>query len=158
MQTVQETIAGLDVCFLITHNEGGHISSRLMQCFKPEPDFTFWFGTRDMTRKVNELRANPRAVVSFHNVEEAAYVSFTGSVELVDDPELLKRYWRHDWRQFFPHGPERGYLLIRFTPVEIEFMNFAREITPYPYGVQPAYLFRVGEAWSFNQSVFHGQS
>ncbi|MFW5696756.1 MAG: pyridoxamine 5'-phosphate oxidase family protein [Phototrophicaceae bacterium] len=158
VKAVYETIEPLRLCFLITNNEVGHVSSRLMQCFKPEPDFTIWFGTRDITRKVSEIRADARASVSFHNSEENAYVTFTGSAEIVDDLALRQQYWRPDWKQFFLQGPEEGYLLIKFTPVEIEVLNFARDITPHPYGIQPCYLFRVGDEWSFNESTFRGQS
>jgi general stress protein 26 len=158
LKAVYETIESVELCFLITNNEVGHISSRLMQCFKPEPDFTIWFGTRQNSRKVNEIRANPRAVVSFHNTKENAYVTLTGNAEVVEDIELRQHYWRPAWEQFFPAAPEEGYLLIRFTPVEIEILNFERNIAPQPYGVQPCYLFRVGDTWSFNESTFRGRS
>lgn len=158
LKAVYETIEPVELCFLITNNEVGHVSSRLMQCFKPEPDFTIWFGTRANSRKVTEIRADPRAAVSFHNDDENAYVTLSGKAELVDNPEMLHRYWRPAWDQFFPNAPDEGYILIKFTPEEIEILNFEREITPQPFGVQPCYLFRVGNEWSFNESSFRGRS
>jgi general stress protein 26 len=150
LNIVRETIASVPFCFLMTHNGNGQISARLMQPFPPEEDLTLYFGTSPQSRKAANIRANQRASVAFQNNQENAYVTLNGSARLIDNLAHRQRYWLAEWQPFFPDGPDGDdYVLIRFVPERIETLNFARGITPEPFGLHCASLVRQGDAWIF---------
>lgn len=141
------TMEASEYCFLITSGPEG-ADARLMQPFAPDEDLTVRFGTSKGSRKAREILAEGRAMVAYSDPTEVAYVVLKGTATLEGDPEQRRRYWREDWRTFYPGGPEdEDYVLIRFAPDRVELMNFTREVTPPPYGLRPAILAREGEAW-----------
>lgn len=148
VEATKATIQAAKYCFLITISTSGHPNARLMQPHLLESDLTIWFGTSASSRKVREIRYDGRVTAAYHDPEETAYVTLLGSAEVVDDPDLQRTYWREDWLDFFPGGPETDdYLLIKFTPFRVEVLNFARDVVPRPYGLRPAVMVRAGETW-----------
>lgn len=142
------TIKAAEYCFLITLSETGQANARLMQPFEPEPDLTIWFGASLNSRKVQEIRRASQVTLAYHYAQENAYAILSGVAQVVTDPTLKRNYWREGWQAFWPGGPEsEEYVLIKFTPAQIELMNFAQKITPQPYGLQPAILIREGNVW-----------
>jgi general stress protein 26 len=141
LDTVRETITAAAFCFMISIGENGLPNARLMQPYPPEADLTIWLGASSISRKVQELRKDPRTVLAYQYLEENAYVTMYGRVVLSTDLELRQRYWRESWIDFFPGGPESDdYMLIQFKPGRIEAMNFTRHIHPPPYGLAAAVL------------------
>lgn len=135
-------------CMLITISESGTPNARLMQPYEPEEDFSIYMGTSPRSRKISELEGNNRITLAYHSPRENGYVSLTGNATLEFDPELRKKYWREDWRIFFPGGPDSDdYTLIRFKPQRIEVMNLARNICQQPYGLRPCILVKEQENW-----------
>ncbi|MEI8083487.1 MAG: pyridoxamine 5'-phosphate oxidase family protein [Actinomycetes bacterium] len=144
-RTIMTTGAGL--CFLMTQHAPDRIDARFMQPFGPDPQMVLWFGTGPNTRKVHDLRRNPHATVSYQSGDGDAYVSLSGSVLIEDDAVLRAGLWRSDWTQFFPGGPEQGYILLKFTPDRIEVLDFPQQLAPDPFGVKAAAAVRVGGGW-----------
>jgi general stress protein 26 len=149
LKIVRNMIGAVEYCFLITVDESGHPNARMVQHFEPEESLVIWFGTSPQSRKVRELRNDPRMTVAFHHAGEIAYVALKGTGELVEDPSLRRKKWFPGWDSFFPGGPEgSNYVLIEFTPSEIELMNFSLGITPPPYGMAHVDLIRAGKGWA----------
>ena len=148
LRIVRLVVEAEDVCFLMTRGEAGQIDARLMQPFGPEEDMTFWFGTSDGSRKVQEVEREGRATVGYLLPAEGAYVTFQGRATVERDPALRRRYWRESFAEFWPEGPEGpDYVLIRFRPSRLEVMHLQQDVAPDPYGLQPAVLWREGENW-----------
>lgn len=148
LEIAEAVMKGAYYCFLATLDESGRINARLMQPFAPEPDLTIWFGTSPKSRKIHDIQQRPRVTVAFQEAVEPAYVALSGSAQIVDDINLRQTYWREEWRNFFPDGPSGDdYVLIKFIPSQIEVLHFARQVTPEPFGLQPAVLVRFAEAW-----------
>ena len=147
LDVARTTIEAKDYCFFITLSDEGHANARLMQPFRPEEDFTIWFGTSPRSRKVCEITANGQVAVSYENVGEHAYVTLMGRAQVERDIEARRKYWRQEWAIFWPAGPEDDdYVLIKFVPSRIELMSIYRNVAPDPR-LQPAVLVRDGEAW-----------
>jgi general stress protein 26 len=152
-EAAKATIEAAKYCFLITVDESAVPHARLMQPFTPEEDLTVWLGTSLQSRKVREIYHNSRVSLAFYDVKETAYITLSGCATLEKDLQKRKRYWREEWKFFFPAGPTEGdYGLIHFVPVRVELMNFARRLTPEPYGLQPAVMIRANGSWIVTES------
>lgn len=137
-----------EYCFFITQSRDGHPHARLMQPYEPESDLALFFGASPRSRKVQELQHQPRVSLAFYNQQETAYVTLLGSATTTDDAGLCRKYWRANWNDLFPGGPESSdYILIKFIPDRIEMMNYAHQAMPQPYSLHPTILKREGARW-----------
>jgi general stress protein 26 len=142
------TLDSADFCFLTTHGDSDPTNTRLMRHVKPDADLTVWFGTSLTSRKVRELRRNPRGTVACLDPQRPAYAVLVGQVTIEDRAEQWRRYWREDWQTFWPDGPSaRDYVLLRFACERVEVLSFPAGIAPAPYGLRPAVAVRHGDGW-----------
>jgi general stress protein 26 len=148
LDLVKATLTTAEFCFLTTLAESGQAHTRLMQPFAPEPDLTIWFGTSPNSRKVQEIRRDPRVTLGYAHSPAGAYVSLIGTAALETDLALRRRYWREAFSAFWPAGPAHAdYLLIKFVPVHIEIMHIGQQVAPEPFGLKPLILVRSGAGW-----------
>ncbi len=121
----REIMAGQTYCGLITIDEAGRPQVRTMNPFPPEEDMTVWFATNTRSRKVQELRKDPRVVLYYANHKDATgYVSLSGKAVLTEDmQEILKRK-RAYWDQAFPGL--KNLVLIKVVPERLEVLNYAK--------------------------------
>ena len=85
----------------------------------------FWIATKPVTRKVEQLRANPLVTLYFNLDQEGSYVSVRGHASTHDDLETIQRItWRDKElsAMFWPNFPE-DYLLIKVQPTWIEVLG-----------------------------------
>ena len=121
----REIMAGQTYCGLITLDETGRPQVRTMNPFPPEEDMTVWFATNTRSRKVQEMRKDPRVVLYYANHKEATgYVALSGRAVLIEDmQEILKRK-RAYWDQAFPGL--RNLVLIKVVPERLDVLNYAK--------------------------------
>lgn len=149
LAAARETMKAARYCFLITLDESGDAQARLMDPFDPEPDMKVWLGTNRTTRKVPQMRRDPRATLAYYDAAGVGYVTLIGRVRLVDDVKERERRWKEEWRSFYPDGPTGStYLLIEFTPTRIEVMSYRHQIASEPLAWRPAILERKRGAWA----------
>jgi general stress protein 26 len=147
LQAARAIMEASAYCFLITVDAAGQPQARMMEPFAPQPDMTIWFGTHPRTRKVAEIRKNPRATVAYSDPQGAGYVTLLGTARIVDDADERRRHWKENWDEFFPGGPAgRNFTLIEFKPSRIELISVSREIVTKP-GEPPVILVRKGSEW-----------
>jgi general stress protein 26 len=140
-------------CFLITLDGSGQPQARLMDPFEAEPDLTVWMATHRGTRKVGQLRSDPRATLAYFDSGGSGYVTLIGEGLLVDDREERRRRWKPEWASFYPGGPEGDeYLLIRFVPSRVEVMSLGDGIAADPQSWRPAILHRREGGWALEES------
>ncbi len=118
-------------CALITLDAAGRPSVRTMNPFPPEDDLTVWFATNDRSRKVAEMRADPRVTLYYADHAKASgYVSLSGRAVLVDDrAEILKRK-RAYWDQSFPGL--KNLVLVKVVPEKLDVLNYEGKIVVDP--------------------------
>lgn len=147
-----QTMRAVQYAFLITLGSSGEPHARLMQPFPPEDDLTIWFGASPRSRKVRDIADNPRVLVTYQQDAENAYLVVYGTAVVVDDLAERQRRWMDAWSAFFVGGPTGDdYVLLRVTPDRLEQMNFAKGVTPPPYGLQYANLVRGEGGWTVAQ-------
>jgi general stress protein 26 len=88
------TLDTADFCFLTTQGESEPTSTRLMQHFKPDADLTVWFGTSLTSRKVREIRRNPRVTVACADPTRPAYAVLVGPITVEERPAGVSTVWK----------------------------------------------------------------
>jgi general stress protein 26 len=148
LRAARATMARKKYCLLATAGEDG-IDARVLQPFAPGPDLEVWLGTGRRSRKVAQLRADPRATLVYQDDDKAACVVLVGRAQVLEDLAERRRRFKPLWWAFWPEGPEGDdYVLLRFAPERIEVWDASRGITPEPFGLRSAKLVRRGDTWS----------
>lgn len=127
----REIISQTNYCGLVTVDETGQPQIRTMNPFPLKDEFVIWFATSRSSRKVQELKNNPRVCVYYaDHVAAKGYVNITGNAEVIDDKELLVKmkrdYWEGipDWQNIF--------VLIRIVPKTLEVINYKHGLNNDP--------------------------
>ena len=131
LEIAREVIDSAGSCALITLDSNGRPRARTMDPFPPEDDFVVWFGTNRFSRKVEEIRNDPRVTIYYHDPESPGYVTIEGTATLVDDPEEKSQRWREEWSEFYPDR-EGVYLLIKVVPTRLEVISVSHGIVGDP--------------------------
>jgi len=139
LAAAREVIERAGLCSLVTLDEAGAPRVRAMDPFPPEPDFTLWLGTHRSTRKVSEIRRDPRVAVHWLDATGPGQVTLIGTAELVEDAGERQRRFKPEWDAFYRDG-WRGddYLLIRVRPRRLEVMSIPDSVASDPKGWAPA--------------------
>jgi len=118
----REIMQAQTYCALITLDQTGRPQVRTMNPFPPEEDMTVWIATNTNTRKVQQVRKDPRVCLYYADHSKAiGYVAITGKAVLVDDMnEILKRK-RAYWDSAFPGL--KNLVLIKVIPEQLDVLN-----------------------------------
>jgi general stress protein 26 len=109
--------------------------------FVPEADFTIWIATNPLTRKVVEIRRDPRVTLLYFNAAAGAYVTVLGAAMLVADSAEKIRHWKEEWAAYYKDGPRGdGYLLIRVRPTRLEVVSPSHGLVNDPKTWRPILL------------------
>ncbi len=120
--TAREIMNAARFCALITLDESGRAEARTMDPFPPEEDLTVWFGTNARSRKVSQIRRDPRVTLYYFDPQSQGYVTLFGSARLVNDPKEKKARWKDAWAGFYPDR-DKDYILITVTPERLEVVS-----------------------------------
>jgi len=93
-----------------------------------EEDMTIWITTFCSSRKVAQIKQNPKICLSFVEPPSGDRSVFVfGSAKIVADPKIKKRIWGicpFDLVQFFKEGPEdKEYCLLKIEINKIEWWD-----------------------------------
>ena len=131
ISAAKEVMIEIRFCALITLDDAGLPQVRTMDPFAPDSDMIVWFGTNKNSRKVKEIRNNSKATLYYQASGARGYVVLSGDAYLVDDPDLKLKYWKSEWKSFYPESRE-NYTLIKFVPVKLEIIDYKHNITGDP--------------------------
>ncbi len=123
-------------CALITIDESGEPRVRVMDPFPPDSNMVVWFGTNPHSRKVEQIRNNPRVNLFYFDAGGQGYVTIAGTARLVDDPEEKNERWKAEWEAFYPNRSE-AYLLIEVMPDWLEVLSGKHGISGDPETWKP---------------------
>jgi len=115
-------------CALITLDNSGHPQARTMDPFLPDEDMVVWLGTNKNSRKVGEIRNDPRVTLYYQAQNGNGYVVIQGNASLIDDPEKIEKYWKEEWNEFYP-DKNSTYTLIKVIPKKLEVINYKHGIS-----------------------------
>ena len=117
---------------LVTMDEAGQPRVRTVRAFldpvdptRPTSGATVWVMTRRSTRKVAQVRANPRVTLYFNEDDATRYVSIMGDAIVHTDPEHpgAKRHYDAAYAQYFwPQFP-KDFVMLEIRPRWLEYMS-----------------------------------
>ena len=136
IDAAREIMTSAGTCALITVDREGRPRVRTMDPFLPESDLTVWFGTNPGSRKVDQIRKDPRVTLYYLGEDGSGYVMIHGMAQLVNDREEKEKRWKAEWEAFYPGRPD-DYLLIRVTPEWMEVISYAHGISGDPITWEP---------------------
>jgi general stress protein 26 len=123
---------------LVTIGEDGQPQARIVDPAEPDQEFVVWLATKNMTRKVSQLRKNPRATLHYFDRATMAYVTLLGGTTLVSDQAEKDKHWQASWAPFYPEGPKTADLiLIRFAPRTLEVVSVRDKLMNDPQTWRP---------------------
>lgn len=115
-------------CALISLDSSGHPQARTMDPFLPGEDMVVWMGTNVRSRKVGEIRRDPRVSLYYEDPYEGGYVVIKGKGYIVNDPEMTGKYWKMEWDQFYPDKGS-SFTLIKVVPEILEIVSYRNGIS-----------------------------
>jgi general stress protein 26 len=123
----RDIISSTNYCALATLDSSGQPQIRTMNPFPLGEKIEIWFASSRKSRKIDELKNDPRVSVYFADHKNATgYVSINGKATNIDDKELLKKmkraYWESipDWQNIF--------VLVKVTPVTMDVVNYKKGV------------------------------
>lgn len=123
----KEIMEAASYCALITLDASGHPEVRTMDPFSPNEEMIVWLGTNIHSRKVGEIRKDPRVTLYYEDPNGNGYVSIQGNASIVSDPENSKKYWKKEWEAFYP-DKNSTFALIKVIPKKLEVINYKHGI------------------------------
>lgn len=111
-------------CAFITLGEDGQPQARTVQPFAPDDGMVVWIGTNPLTRKIAQIRKDPRVTLYYY--ADMGYVTLIGKAEVVNEPAEKEKHWNDGWAGLYK-DKFRGddYTLIRVRPVRLEIVSFS---------------------------------
>ena len=125
-------------CTFITIGEDGYPQARMVDPIPPDTDFTIWFATNPLTRKVDQIRRHPQVTLSCFDAGTSSYVTLLGRGDLVTEVAEKQRHWKPDWAAIYPNGAKSNdFMLIRITPARLEIVSEGRGMIGDPKTWRP---------------------
>lgn len=123
---------------LVTNGAGGQPQARIVDAFGPDTSLTVWIATNALTRKVAELKKDPRLTLLYFSPVTFEYVTMQGKATFSTDSRDRQDHWKRDWSALYK-DEWRGadYLLIKVKPTHVEVVSQRRGINNDPVTWRP---------------------
>jgi len=111
--------------YLTTYSEKGEKRIRAMTNYNENPYNMMWFPSFRDTRKVKDIKNNPKVVVTFPSTKEGEFIEIEGRAELERDEVIPKKWkwWYLSWVPDEEHnyrlksdGPTTNHVIINIYP------------------------------------------
>lgn len=138
LAAAREIMDGAHFCAFITNGEDGQPQAREIDPFAPEDDFTVWMATKASTRKMAQVRRDPRVTLYYQAPNGAGYVTLFGRAAIVTDAAEKAARWKEAWAPLYDDR-NRGddYTLVRVTPVRLEIVSLTHGLVGDPATWRP---------------------
>lgn len=141
LKAAREIMQAARYCVLVTLGEDGHPQARIMDPFLPEGDMTIWAATNSLTRKVGEIKKDPRVTLVYFDSAKMAYVTLLGTAALVSNAGEKAKHWKDEWAKIYKDGSRSDeYLLIRIKPTRLEISSAAHGLNNDPKTWKPVII------------------
>ena len=118
------------IVMLGTNGDDGTPNIKAMLKMENEGLKTVWMSTNTSSRRVSELRRDPRACLYFVDMETWMGVMLVGEIELLQDPASRRRLWREGCERYYPLGvDDPDYTVLRFTARRGNYYHMLANVT-----------------------------
>ena len=114
-------IKDVKIAMLTTREADGTLRSRPMTTQQFEFDGDLWFFIGASSSAVKEVQHENNVNLSYANPDDTAYVSASGTAQLVRDQAKIKELWNPILKAWFPQGlddPDLALLKVHVTQAE----------------------------------------
>jgi general stress protein 26 len=134
-----DVVKDFEVAMLVTH-AADSMHARPMAIARLDEGMGAYLVTSSSSIKIDEIRANPRAVLTFQSASK--FASVRGEVAVLKDPQLVESLWKEAWKLWFPAGKsDPNIALLQFTAHEGEYWdNAGMQGLKYVYAAAKAYI------------------
>ncbi|MFZ5892502.1 MAG: pyridoxamine 5'-phosphate oxidase family protein [Myxococcota bacterium] len=134
-----EILKGFDTSILLTHTRDGSLHGRPMALADIDDDGALWFLTRLDSPKIEEIQADPRAVVTCQTSDR--YATLNGLCEVARNAEKLDQVWKETYRVWFDGKDDPKLVLLKVTPEQGEYWdNSGAKGIKYAFRAVAAYV------------------
>jgi general stress protein 26 len=139
LTAAREIMVATRYCTMVTIGPGGQPQARIVDAFGPDTSLTVWIATNALTRKVAELRKDPRVTLLYFSPVTFEYVTVIGKATFSTDAKDRAAHWKRDWSGLYK-DEYRGsdFLLIKVKPSRLEVVSQRRGINNDPSNWRPA--------------------
>lgn len=123
IKKVATMMRDIDFCMFTTISaEDGLYGRPMSNNGEVEFDGDIWFFSGADTRKIREIKANPRVHLSYVDPQNFRFISMTGEAEIVRDREKKRELWLDELKRWFEDGPDsKDVVLIKVHPTLIAY-------------------------------------
>ncbi|HWI19530.1 MAG TPA: pyridoxamine 5'-phosphate oxidase family protein [Vicinamibacterales bacterium] len=127
-------------CTLVTIGDDGQPQARIVEPLIAA-DGSIWIATNPLTRKVQEIKKDPRVTLMFFNAAASEYVAVLGRATLVTDAARKAAHWRAEWKPFYK-DEHRGadFMLFQVRPHRLEVSSARHKMDNDPTTWKPVIL------------------
>jgi general stress protein 26 len=91
---------------------------------------TIWFTTNTSSKKIEQLKKNPKVCVYFVDFDKWMGLRLIGTIDILQDPESRQRLWREGFEKYYPLGvSDPDYSVLRFTAQQGNYYHKLANIT-----------------------------
>jgi general stress protein 26 len=115
-----EALRRFDTLMVTTKATNGTIHARPMAVAEVDESGEVWFVTAKESDKLTEIESDDEALVTGQG--SGCYVSLSGELDIIHDPQKVAALWKASWNVWFPRGQnDPTALLLRLRPSVGEF-------------------------------------
>ena len=139
LAAAKEIMTAVRYCTLITIGPDGQPQARVVDASAADSGFIVWIGTNGVTRKVADIRKDPRVTLMYFNDAGMEYVTMIGTAVIDNDIAHKATHWKSSWGMMVK-DEYRGadFVLIRVQPSRLEVVSLGRGIFNDPATWKPA--------------------
>lgn len=136
---LHDVVADFDVAMLVTFSANA-MHARPMGFACQNDGVGAYLVTDIDSLKIDEITANPNALLTFQSTRK--FASVRGDVSVLQDRQLIEKMWTETWKVWFPDGKtDPNIALLKFTPHEGEYWDSAGlQGLKYVYAAAKAYV------------------
>lgn len=139
-KNLYDLVSDFDVAMLVTHSGAGMHARPMTVARLDKEMLTVYLVTDINSVKVDEITADPSALLTFQGTRKFASVS--GDLTVLQDRELIEQMWKEAWTLWFPKGKsDPSIALLKFTSKEGEFWDGAgMQALKFAYSAVKAFI------------------
>ncbi len=118
----RQIMGGARFCAMVTIGGLGQPQARVVDPLDPDPALVVYVATNPLSRKVGEIRKDPRVTLLYFDPARSAYVTLIGRAAEVPNPDKAA-HRKPDWDAFFPAAKPEAYTLYRIVPSRVEVVS-----------------------------------
>jgi general stress protein 26 len=116
-----DVVNDFDVAMLVTHVANA-IHARPMAIARLDEGIGAYLVTDINSLKVDEIRVNPQAILTFQSTNK--FAALRGELTVLRDRQLIEDLWKETWKLWFPDGrSDPKIALLKFTAHEGEYWD-----------------------------------